>query len=153
MTRKKKKSRSQQQAKVNTYWQRLRSLAKKPNPPKWALIQLANVAKKRKKKRLLETRTDQQIWYQDVYLESDLWKSIKRKVITRDEHRCVTCGADADVVHHISYAKDVMDGKNLDQLISLCKSCHHRVHFDDDKKVSVNEAEKRLDAMIKNPPS
>src|SRR5437867_9120223 len=39
------------------------------------------------------------------YLLSDRWKRKRQKVLKRDKHRCVHCGARATQVHHTQYAE------------------------------------------------
>ncbi len=70
-----------------------------------------------------------QMDYQSEYLASSLWRRIKRRVLNRDAHTCQLCGGRGTVVHHRSYAREVMEGKDDALLTTVCDHCHHRVHF------------------------
>ena len=73
-------------------------------------------------------------WYNEVYLKSDLWRTIRSRVLKRDQHRCLGCGNPTGMVHHASYLKKVLDGMDDDFLISICDTCHNHLHFDKDGK-------------------
>lgn len=62
------------------------------------------------------------------YLKSDLWNRIRNKVLVRDDHKCKFCNEKATAVHHTSYASDVMSGRNLIHLHSVCRKCHNSGH-------------------------
>lgn len=64
------------------------------------------------------------------YLESDLWAGIKRRAFEELGRLCLICNGGAEVLHHISYGKEVMQGKTLAPLAPLCHGCHHEVEFD-----------------------
>jgi 5-methylcytosine-specific restriction endonuclease McrA len=87
-------------------------------------------------------------WYQDVYLKSDLWKAIRRRVLERDGKRCCRCKRPASVVHHQSYDKDVLAGTADYMLTSLCFDCHAFIEFDGDRKTSLDEANERLQQPV-----
>lgn len=70
------------------------------------------------------------------YLNSDMWKAIRARVLKRDGYFC-SCGARAAVVHHNSYDKDSMTGDSIDALRSLCDSCHESVHFPESPRKKV----------------
>jgi 5-methylcytosine-specific restriction endonuclease McrA len=77
----------------------------------------------------------------EEYLASDLWKHIRGAVIRRDNRRCRICRKRGSQVHHLSYAKNVMEGRALDKLVLLCRRCHKRVEFTTSgRKRSVSEA-------------
>jgi len=83
------------------------------------------------------------------YLESDLWKTIRAKVLLRDGCICRVCRSKAIVVHHRNYNTATMSGDDLDSLISLCKSCHKRVHRDESgKRLGVRDTEANLVRML-----
>jgi 5-methylcytosine-specific restriction endonuclease McrA len=84
------------------------------------------------------------------YLESPLWASIRSEVLARDKKKCVKCGGRATQVHHMSYGPKVLSGERIGRLVSVCASCHRAAEFDDDTKVSVREASRRLSAMPDN---
>jgi hypothetical protein len=90
------------------------------------------------------------------YQKSQFWKDIREKVLTRDDHRCQCCGdKDKLVVHHREYSYDVMSGENLDRskIITLCNSCHGKIHFFKRKgkmiKRDHNKSEKKLSNMLR----
>jgi len=62
----------------------------------------------------------------------DWSKSLKRMIRDRDGHKCQSCGVPEIeclsllTVHHINEIKTDLRSENL---ISLCKSCHGKVHF------------------------
>ena len=67
-------------------------------------------------------------WYHRVYLKSQLWTEIRKRILTRDNYRCRDCGLPTKIVHHLSYDEVVLDGRDDGQLISVCKGCHDRYH-------------------------
>ena len=56
-------------------------------------------------------------------------QQLKKKVKTRDDNTCQTCGGSPDIVHHIIhrqyYPKLTLNENNM---ITLCKDCHKQVH-------------------------
>lgn len=65
-----------------------------------------------------------------VYLDSGFWRQLRKRVLERDDHACRSCGDRATQVHHVSYARDVILGKNIEPLVSICRACHEAVEFD-----------------------
>ena len=69
-------------------------------------------------------------WFDEhsEYLKTDKWKSIRLKVLKRDDYLCQCClEATATEVHHLSYAhwKDEW----MHELMSVCYNCHHnKIH-------------------------
>jgi hypothetical protein len=64
------------------------------------------------------------------YLKSDLWKTIRKRVVRRDGGKCRVCEAKAQCVHHVRYKKSTLIGNGDKWLVSLCHDCHHAVEFD-----------------------
>ena len=64
------------------------------------------------------------------YLNSDLWRTIRSRVFDRDGYACRDCGVleEPIVVHHTSYALDVLEGRDDRCLVTLCHPCHRRRH-------------------------
>ncbi len=86
-------------------------------------------------------------WYAE-YLSSELWATIRLRVLTRDKDVCRRCQGKATQVHHRSYEQKVMDGLDDGPLVSLCHDCHHWIEFDGKRKVSLKEANARLDGFV-----
>jgi 5-methylcytosine-specific restriction endonuclease McrA len=64
------------------------------------------------------------------------WHALRRKALTRDDYECQRCGADESEigrnpdVHHITPIREFdnyNDAQELDNLITLCPSCHKKV--------------------------
>jgi 5-methylcytosine-specific restriction endonuclease McrA len=70
--------------------------------------------------------------YHGQYLVSPLWKRIKKRVLARDKDTCLSCCGRGSLVHHRSYERDVLEGKNDAMLATLCEGCHNIIHFNDD---------------------
>lgn len=81
----------------------------------------------KKGNRLLKSAKPKKVGYA-VYLQSPLWKRIRKRILKRDEHLCRDCGREAKHVHHLSYAPLVMFGRDDSKLLSLCVSCHDARH-------------------------
>jgi 5-methylcytosine-specific restriction endonuclease McrA len=89
------------------------------------------------------------------YLDSDLWEMIRKRVLLKDNYRCRCCGGAAYMVHHNSYDKATMEGATIDELYSLCSSCHewvggHTEYFGFEVATYTEERE-HLKALIANP--
>ena len=52
-------------------------------------------------------------------------RELKNKIRLRDDHKCQICFVSGKVVHHIDADKNNLD---LDNLITVCKRCHHNIH-------------------------
>ena len=68
------------------------------------------------------------------YLNSEKWRSIKRKRIEIDGGRCVCCGSRGTTgnpleVHHLSY-KNIYHAETriYEDLVTLCSICHKQIH-------------------------
>lgn len=69
------------------------------------------------------------------YLQSYLWKSIREKILNRDNYLCQCCKKEqATEVHHKSYLHEVLLGEKTISLISLCDKCHKKAEHDDSGK-------------------
>ena len=63
----------------------------------------------------------------DDYLLSAEWYVKKQQTFKRDRHQCRKCYSEKNLkVHHKSY-QSLFD-ENLDDLITLCGSCHTKLH-------------------------
>jgi len=87
--------------------------------------------------------------YQD-YLNGDLWLDIKARVLFMYK-TCYCCGQKAQLVHHMSYEKDVLLGKNLKMLKSICHRCHESIEFTkDNQKLSLHSANGKMKSLRDN---
>jgi hypothetical protein len=82
--------------------------------------------------------------YRD-YLASDLWKGIRQRILARHP-RCFLCGDTAEQVHHGSYKRAALTGKDLRTLFSLCRACHESIEFrpSDGAKLNLGQAMSRM---------
>lgn len=56
------------------------------------------------------------------------WAILKQQVHRRDGHRCRLCGSNEQLhVHHCTYTSYAEE--RLEDLITLCRSCHSHFHF------------------------
>jgi len=63
----------------------------------------------------------------DDYIISEKWRSIRKRILERDDYLCQHCKTcNATEVHHITY--DNLFNENLEDLISLCNACHKMEH-------------------------
>ncbi len=78
--------------------------------------------------------------YQD-YLDSAEWKQRRIRILIRDEFQCRICGTGKQLrIHHIRYPEEW--GMESDEdLITVCDSCHQRIHAQDLKEKELRELE------------
>lgn len=64
------------------------------------------------------------------YIKSEEWKNKRKEVLKRDKFKCRLCSAKGSEynlhVHHNSYNN--LGNEPLEDLITLCKSCHEKHH-------------------------
>jgi phage terminase large subunit GpA-like protein len=67
-----------------------------------------------------------------------LWKAKRKEVLARDSHTCQQCGATTTLqVHHKKYIRRIWESP-LEDLATLCKTCHARAkHKVEVKPISV----------------
>ncbi len=70
----------------------------------------------------------------EKYIVGPLWRTIRTRVLIRDNSRCRECDRMAEEVHHLSYGKEVMEGRDDSKLVSLCRACHKDKHPNKTKK-------------------
>lgn len=72
--------------------------------------------------------TQYQKYYNEVYLNSWHWRNLRQKVLERDGHKCLDCGATERLqVHHVLYRSSPYHSRMCD-CETLCKSCHEKAH-------------------------
>ena len=69
------------------------------------------------------------------YLASPGWAAIKKLVMERSNGHCEVCGKRAYTAHHVTYSVPVLTGRDLSQLVAVCRGCHNRTEFEDGKKL------------------
>ena len=60
------------------------------------------------------------------YLQSEAWKTKRKKVLQASGFRCRRCGAPATEVHHETYKR--IYNERLSDLTALCGKCHEAAH-------------------------
>lgn len=61
-----------------------------------------------------------------AYLRSHHWAEVKRRYRESDRPQRCVCGARADDLHHLTYAR--IGSEELTDLIALCRGCHRKTH-------------------------
>src|SRR5258706_550521 len=62
-------------------------------------------------------------------LGAKAWREAKAKAVERDGGKCQLCSADGKHVHHIFHRTEAeMHDHSLENLVSLCGSCHTKIH-------------------------
>jgi 5-methylcytosine-specific restriction endonuclease McrA len=60
------------------------------------------------------------------YLNSPEWAAKRTKRLAWDHYVCQGCGAPAEQVHHLTYAR--LGCELLLDLVSVCRNCHEVIH-------------------------
>ena len=64
------------------------------------------------------------------YLKSDIWQQIKQQVYDRDSYKCTECRCVENIVaHHKHYSRENLTGKDITDIVTLCKTCHYHKHY------------------------
>ena len=68
-----------------------------------------------------------------------------------DSKTCASCGGYGIIVHHRSYAPEVLRGEADELLATVCEACHHNIHFKPDgtKRVE-SEWDSALEAGLRD---
>ena len=76
-----------------------------------------------------------------IRLEPEAYQRLLQEVLARDNWRCQLCGSRQNLqVHHQAFRSQ--SGDDLEaNLITLCASCHHRVHRNISGSVWQSESE------------
>lgn len=83
------------------------------------------------------------------YLNSALWKNIRKATLERDGFSCRFCGTRATQVHHLDYSLQALRGDSLDSLVSTCRNCHVDVEFDGSKKLTAAKTYRKTQRKLK----
>ena len=67
-----------------------------------------------------------------AYLQSALWKEIRRDVRLWGMKCPICTGRKATQVHHIDYTPENLAGVDLHLLMPICRQCHETIEFRDD---------------------
>lgn len=63
-----------------------------------------------------------------AFYNSPAWKLLSRTVLQRDQYKCQICGEIATEVHHcIPIKKDWSKRFDINNLMSVCTSCHNKL--------------------------
>ena len=63
-----------------------------------------------------------------AYLRSAHWRQLRARIMRRDGYTCTDCGSTWNLqVHHLCYRPNLEDALDED-LTTLCKECHEKVH-------------------------
>ena len=77
----------------------------------------------------------------NTFLKSSYWKKVRKLVLTRDNYECQNCKQIGRIcnltvkdleVHHLTYKNHKNELHHLDDLTTLCKSCHEYMHQPND---------------------
>lgn len=64
-----------------------------------------------------------------VFLKSKYWQSVRVVVLKRDGNKCTRCENTEKLhVHHTTYVNHFDEHNHLEDLITLCESCHEKEH-------------------------
>jgi hypothetical protein len=83
------------------------------------------------------------------YRASDLWHSIRQRAFIVHGERCRLCRFQAHVIHHHSYAENVLRGHDLFSLFPLCNDCHSSIEFLNGRKLTLAQVQKRFRKMMR----
>jgi len=81
------------------------------------------------------------------YLESDLWLSIRARVLEAAQHRCYACKRRAWQVHHKRYDEPTLRGDTLTGMVAVCKRCHSSAERKRGRKTQLGQANSKLERM------
>ncbi len=77
---------------------------------------------------------------EDDYLVTPVWRELREKRLLLDNYRCKMCGTGINVaVHHIRYPFAWGEENVFEDLVTLCDTCHARVHKNDIAKETKHE--------------
>jgi 5-methylcytosine-specific restriction endonuclease McrA len=63
------------------------------------------------------------------FLHTKYWIIVRKSVLKRDGSKCTMCGSTKKLnAHHLTYDHHYSELEHLSDLITLCETCHKRVH-------------------------
>lgn len=84
------------------------------------------------------------------YLDSKLWKVIRKHILDRDVNFCRArkCNNRSKEVHHFNYGIVTLLGQSPQTLVTFCRSCHEKAHFEDGKSLPLKQVQIRTLEMV-----
>jgi 5-methylcytosine-specific restriction endonuclease McrA len=82
------------------------------------------------------------------YLQSRLWRSIRSRFWRSHPPICLVCKKPGYQLHHTSYTKEVLLGKDLSKLVPICRKCHRKIETVRGRKLTLAEANQRLSDLL-----
>jgi hypothetical protein len=83
------------------------------------------------------------------YLASELWATIRKRVLGKEKWTCKRCGRKGTQVHHIQYTKENLSGRSLSRMVCLCAHCHEKSErLPDGTKTTLAEANKIIEQGV-----
>lgn len=84
-----------------------------------------SLQRERNRQEYLEKRKEALNEY-NVYLQSDIWRNKRKRVLERDNYVCKACEKNvATQVHHLTY--EFIYDEPLFTLVSVCVKCHDKI--------------------------
>ena len=63
------------------------------------------------------------------FLKTPYWKIISEFQKYESDYCCVICGSKTNLnVHHTTYKNHGNEALNLEDLITVCRDCHRKIH-------------------------
>lgn len=78
------------------------------------------------------------------YLASDLWQTIRRRVLAAHRYNCGLCSGRAVQVHHIRYTREAILGQGITHFVPVCRSCHERHEVQNCYKVTIDQCNEAM---------
>ncbi len=100
---------------------------------------------KSKKKQWRKKKKNDSIKFYKSYIVSEKWQKKRVEYFIKYKFRCQCCKKDFIdkelCLHHHTYARVWKERPN--DLVVVCKWCHHKIHFKNWKKIKLNEKDLR----------
>jgi hypothetical protein len=82
------------------------------------------------------------------YLNSPIWHFIRNQLLSTCKF-CFCCTNGSSQIHHMEYSKEALLGLKSNVLIPICDDCHKFIEFSDGIKNSLEEANRKLQSIIR----